>query len=112
VNKNEVPLPHVMPTGDNNYVLLETYEVAGTVIPQFYKTNGANIPRLFWWIIPPFTPLYLPAVIVHDYWCDKEEYAKADALFEEILFAIEKSIRTRLMVLAVRAYHRFRYGVK
>ena len=107
-----IPLPRVTPTEDNNYILLDDYAIAGVVVPQFYKTNGANIPRVLWIIVPPFKPVYLPAVIVHDYLCDKEEYQWADALFEEILFSIEKSFKTKMMVWAVKFYHRVRYGVK
>ena len=106
-------LPTVRPTLDNRYLLVEPFRVDQTfVVPAGYQTNGANIPRLFWWLIPPFKPKYLPAIIVHDFLCDKERYKEADDLFEQMLFAIETSWRTRLMVKAVRLYHRVRYGTQ
>ena len=105
--------PIFYPTRDNKVVLAKDFEVKKLfVIPAGYKSNGANIPRLFWWLIPPFKPKYLPAVIVHDYLCDLEEYAVADMLFEELLLDIEDSFKTRLMIRAVKLYHRFKYGVK
>jgi hypothetical protein len=102
----------VTPLADNKYALVEIFEYREITIPKGYETNGANIPRVFWSIIPPFKPKYLPAVIVHDYLCDKEEYALADRYFEEMLYDIEKSIETKAMVASVKLYHRFKYGVR
>ena len=101
----------ISPTHDNRFVLKEPYKVENILIPKGYKTNGANIPRVLWWFVPPFKPKYLPAVIVHDYLCDKEEYALADDLFEKLLMEIEDSFYTRIMVMAVRIYHKIKYGV-
>jgi hypothetical protein len=98
----------VSPTSGNRYVLLEQY----LMVPAGYRTNGANIPMIFWWVTPPFKPEYLPAVIVHDYLCDKEEYVEADKYFEEILYGIDKCWRTWLMVKFVKLYHFIKYGIK
>lgn len=72
-------------------------------VPEGYYTNGANVPRIFWSIFPPNRPDYLPAVIIHDYLCEKKEYKKADKYFEEIMrmldvgwfttFAMSKSVK-------------------
>lgn len=107
-----VALPRISPTQDNKYVLLDDYKILDVTVPKFYKTNGADIPRILWVIIPPFKPKYLPAVIAHDYLCDLEKYKKADDTFEKILFEIEKSWKTKMMVWAVRAYHKLKYKVK
>jgi hypothetical protein len=80
-------------------------------VPRGYETNGANIPRIFWGVIPPFKPKYLPAVIVHDYLCDLEQYALADRFFEDMLLKIENSFKTRVMIFTVRLYHKIKYGV-
>ena len=104
--------PILQPSLDNSFVVAKPFRVnSSLVIPKGYKTNGANIPRVFWFIVPPFKPKYLPAVVVHDYLCDKERYRLADRLFRDILLSIENSYKTRAMVLAVRLYHKFRYGV-
>jgi len=103
-------MPEVKPTLDNRYILARPYILdGGLVIPAGYKTNGANIPRLFWFIIPPFKPKYLPAVIIHDFLCDKEQYKKADELFAKYLLNIENSWKTRAMIKAVKLYHFIRY---
>lgn len=107
-----VVLPRISPTQDNRYVLLDDYKILNVTVPKFYKTNGANIPRVFWFIIPPFKPKYLPAVIVHDYLCDEEQYGRADEMFSKILHNIEKSWKTKTMIWAVKAYHRIKYGDK
>ena len=105
--------PIVQPTSFNKYMLKEPLVYKNIqLVPEGYITNGANVPKAFYWFVPPFKPKYLPAVIVHDYYCDKEEYKKADDLFEEILLDIEDSFTTRMMIKAVRLYHRVKYGVK
>jgi len=99
----------VTPTADNKYLIEQKIIYKDITIPKGYKTNGADVPRLFWSIIPPFKPKYLPAVIVHDYLCDLEQYVKADKYFEEILLSIENSVTTKIMVKAVKFYHKIRY---
>jgi len=100
--------PTFRPTPDNKIILLEDYVVDDTLtIPKGYISNGANIPRCFWSIIPPFKPKYIPAVIVH-----VEEYSKADYYFETILFIIDKCTETKAMVKSVKAYHRLKYNIK
>lgn len=102
--------PKLEPTADNGFILLEDYAVKSVVIPKGYKTNGADVPRLFWVFIPPFKPKFLPAVIAHDYYCSKKEYSKADELFESILLEIEKSFITKAMVQSVKLYTKYIRG--
>ena len=97
--------PKLQPTKAGTFLLLEDYYPftdKSIKIPQNYVTNGADIPRVFWNLIPPFYPKYLPAVVVHDYFCDLEYYKTADTYFELILFEIEKSVSTRAMVYAIK----------
>jgi len=104
--------PIFYPTRDNKVVLAKPYRISKElVIPKGYESDGATIPRVFWWFVPPFKPKYLPAVIVHDFLCDKEQYKLADIWFEHLLTKIEDSFKTRLMIRAVKLYHRFKYGV-
>jgi len=104
--------PIFYPTRDNKVILVKPFRVSKEfVIPAGYKSNGANIPRLFWWFIPPFKPKYLPAVIAHDWLCDKERYKEADEMFEKLLLEIEDSFKTRVMIRAVKLYHKIFYGV-
>ena len=99
--------PLVRPTKDNKYILEEDLRYKAHKAPIGYKTNGADIPRAFWWFVPPFKPKYLPAVIMHDCLCDLKEYELADNVFEEMLLEIENSFKTRTMVRAVRFYTRW-----
>jgi len=100
----------VSPTSDNRYIVQKDIVYKDIVVPKGYKTNGADIPRVFWSIIPPFKPKYLPAVIVHDYLCDTEDYAIADKYFEEVLINIENSVITNTMITVVKFYHKLGYG--
>lgn len=100
--------PALQPTSGNKFILLEEYKYDKVVIPKGTETNGADIPRLFWSIIPPFKPKYLPAVVVHDYLIkianNKIEIIYANDYFEKILLEIEDSYKTRIMILAVKIY--------
>lgn len=104
--------PVLQPTKNNKLILLEKYTYDEIVIPKGFETNGADIPRIFWSIIPPFKPKYLPAVIVHDYLIkiakNKKEIFYANYYFEKILLEIEDSYKTRTMVKAVNLYWRIR----
>ena len=103
--------PSTKGTLKNTLVLEKSYQVKNIRVPKGYESNGANIPRAFWWLIPPFKPKYQPAYIIHDYLCDKEKYVLADKLFSEVLLEIEKSWATKLMIFAVKLYHKIKYGV-
>ena len=100
--------PAIQPTSNNKFVLLEEYRYRAVKIPVGYETNGADIPRMFWWFIPPFKPKFLPAVLVHDFLIEKAtnriDICIANEYFEEILLTIENSFKTRVMVRAVKLY--------
>jgi len=102
----------VQPLKGDKYKLLVDLKYKDVVVPKGYETNGANIPRLFWAIYPPNKSDFLPAVIIHDYLCDKEEYKKADDLFEECLRELEvKSFDIDVLVKSVRMYHKIKYKI-
>lgn len=104
--------PKLQATTNNLQVLLEEYTYKDVTVPMGFLTNGSNIPRLLWSIIPPFKPLYSPAYLVHDYLCKLEQYELADKYFEELLYMADgENVVTKSMVIAVRVYHRLRYGV-
>jgi hypothetical protein len=35
-------------------------------VPKGFETNGASVPRVFWWFLDPATELF-EAAVVHDY---------------------------------------------
>ena len=76
-------------------------------IKKGFTTNGASIPRVFWWILSPFDPRYMDEATVHDYLCDKKQYKRADAWFEQILI-YNKDIRMwhrKVFILSVKGWH-------
>ena len=102
----------LQPTPQGTFKILEDFYPfvdKSIKIPANYVTNGANIPRPFWVVIPPFYPKYLNAVVVHDYFCDLEDYANADAYFKLLLLHVEDNYKTRSMIFSVRAYHKIKY---
>ena len=103
---------NITPLASNKYMLLTDFTIISVTVPAQYITNGANIPRWLWWIVPPFNPRFMEAIVVHDYLCFLEEYKEADNKFEEILLQVENSFVTRSMVRAVRLYHHFKYNIK
>jgi len=52
--------------GERQSVVLEDTELFGVMIPKGFRSDGATSPRLFWWILSPFT-LGLYAAVVHDF---------------------------------------------
>ena len=99
----------VSPTIDGKFIVLEDFKINGITIEKGYKTNGANIPKMFWSFIPPFKVQNLPAVVVHDYLCDKEKYTEADRQFKTLLnhFRLEKY--RYIMIKVVKIYHKIKY---
>lgn len=107
-----IKYPPLLPTLEGTFQVLDDYYPFpdnSVKIPKGYITNGANIPRLLWIIVPPFFPKYLHAVVAHDYLCDKEDYKYADKCFERLLYQVEETYVTKSMVKAVKTYHKFKY---
>ena len=102
----------VSPTMDGHLILLDDFKIDGLVIEKGYETNGANIPRILWSIIPPLKVQNLPAVVVHDWLCDKERYVEADAMFHKLLEKFKIEPFRNEMVFAVKLYHKIKYRVK
>lgn len=79
------------------------------VVPVGFVTNGADIPRLMWWYVPPNKTDILPAVVVHDYMCSiaktKKEFEKADLYFSMILEELKISkIKKMYLLQGVKFY--------
>ena len=41
--------------GARRAVVLRDVTLFGVEIPEGFETDGASVPRLFWWIISPYT---------------------------------------------------------
>jgi len=99
----------VQPLVGHKYKVLKPITYKEVTVPRGYRTNGADIPRIFWGYIPPYWSDAMPAVIMHDYMCDmaikKSGYIHADDYFAEILRALNVEERKReLMIDAVVFY--------
>lgn len=104
-------------------VMKEIY-FANWVIPQYYETNGANIPRAFWWLIEPNNSDIMPAIVCHDYLCDiadasiqfSGEYTNFYWADRILKFQLEKLCvakwKRNLIYASVRVYHRLKYERK
>lgn len=109
---------------NGNYLVIKPYCVqlnSGDLIhiDSGYQTNGADIPRLFWRLYQPYSPLYMPAVVLHDFLCDRaiyefanksdlqDKFLYADNAFREILerLGISKS-KVNIFYNAVRLWHK------
>jgi len=101
----------VKPRPDDKYKLVNSFTYKDITVPVNYITNGADIPRFLWLFWPPNRSNYLPAVIVHDYLCDKGEYKKADIYLKDMMNTLNVTRFTVwIFFKGVRLYHRIRYG--
>lgn len=107
----EIARPILKPFSKDKFELVEGYNYKDIYIDEGFRTNGANVPRLFWWIFPPNSPEYLSAVVVHDYLCDLENYRKADIYLKEMMSGLGISKwKVLLFYYSCRLYHRIRYN--
>lgn len=127
MQKSLIKRPILSPLSNGNYILTRGYKIKLNngdliTIEKGYQTNGADIPRLFWRLYPPYAPEYMPAVLIHDFLCDKaietaqnkkelqEKFLYADNAFREILEELNISkIKINLFYNSVRLWHKVRY---
>lgn len=105
--------PKLIATPDNTLIVIEDYEIDGVVIPRGFETDGLTLKiRLLRLLVDKYSPKFSPFFVVHDWFCSKDNYSVADRVGSEILFEIENSWRTGIMMRAIKIYHRLKYGVK
>lgn len=102
----------VKPYSKDRFEVVEDYIYWGIRVPKGFKTNGADIPRVFWSFFPPNSPEYLSAVVLHDYMCAKKKiygYEWADKLFYQALIEIGVSKwKAKLFYFWVKWYHKLK----
>lgn len=76
---------HISPRRDYKYKINKDLVYKDVTVPKGYLTNGADIPRVLWSIIPPNRSDILPAVIIHDYLFEQDDLEKANKYFKEVL---------------------------
>jgi len=110
INKIKYSDFKIHPLKQHKYVVLEEIKYKDIVIPVGFRTNGGNIPRIFWSILPPNDSEMLPLYIVHDYLCDKEEYKKADEYLENLGKELWVTPwKLKVVLWAVKSYHKIKY---
>ena len=105
--------PILEPQPNGTFRLYKPYEIYGIKVPDGFTTDGLTLKtRLLRLIVDKYQPKFAPFFVVHDWFCANDNYKVADEVGSKILFEIENSWRTRLMMRAVRLYHKIKYGVK
>ncbi len=122
--RNWVVQEDILITINDSYTaaLLEIKKGDKVLIPRCFRTDGASVPRSFWFISSP-TGMLFRAALLHDYACRKGEIIiagksaplKKSMLFWELLFlriAIETNGRISLIIhlipfLALVCFRRF-----
>lgn len=76
-----------------------------------YKSDGASIPRALWTLVgSPFTGKYLPAAVIHDFYCERKDrpWKVVHLTFYDAMIANGvDTIQAKLMYYAV-----YRFGPK
>jgi Protein of unknown function (DUF1353) len=100
----------LQPIPGHRYRVVEPFRYQNIQVPAGFVTDGANVPRPFWFIWPPNKSDFMKAVVIHDYLCDRENYSLADQLFKE---ALQEAGATKVTVwlfhTSVDLRHRIKY---
>ena len=98
----------------NSWTLLTRATIHGVEVPQGFTTNGASVPRPFWWFLHPAGRAF-EAAIVHDWRSYGQGRPGLDADLE-FYYNLRKCgvgpIRARVAYRAVRFYTRWVDGVR
>jgi hypothetical protein len=98
-----------------DYYIGEKADDVWVHVPMGYLTDGATVPRVFWWLIPPLGR-YGQAAVLHDYLREKRVVVKKgqevpvsikeiDGIFLDAMKVLEVPVWKRyLMYGAVRAW--------
>ncbi|MBE3607066.1 DUF1353 domain-containing protein [Campylobacter sp. RM13119] len=106
----EIRRPVLKPYDKDKFELVEDYAYGDIMVPKGYKTDGANVPRIFWSIFPPNSPEYLSAIVIHDYLCDRKEYFLADRMLKRMMKALGVAEwKIWCFYTACRLYHKIKY---
>lgn len=73
-------------------------------VPDGFETDGASVPRIFWWFCPPIQPRYLAAALIHDYLYSTKELTRkeCDIVFYRVMIEDgEQLFRAYIMYKAV-----------
>lgn len=93
----------IEPSG-KKYKLTKELVYKDVTVPVGYETDGISYKfRLVGIFINKFDPMYIEAVIVHDYLTDLGDWERANRYFEEML---PDTLTARSMVIGVKLYRK------
>lgn len=109
-----IPRVRVKPYSETEWETLEPYTAIvdgyAVTIPQGFRTNGADIPRVLWSIYPPNSPEYFTAAVIHDYLCvtarNNAEIKQADEVLYRAMRVLEcGKAHSLIFYYACRIWH-------
>ena len=110
---------YLMPVpGTGKYCVVRplTYQIwfygsgLSVTVPDGFLTDLASVPRLLWPLVPPHSPDYAAAAVLHDYLCEWQGgmFTKvvADAIFYEAMRVLGVPLWRAIMIyVAVRLWN-------
>lgn len=68
-------------------------------VPKGFVTDFASVPRIFWWLFPPWGK-YGKAAVVHDYLYHTRMFSRvvSDAIFLEAMVVLKVPLWKRLII--------------
>ncbi|HEG8091000.1 TPA: DUF1353 domain-containing protein [Campylobacter jejuni] len=124
---DEIRRTAVKPYDEDKFELIEDYRVNLTVkykgqdktldfiIPAGYKTNGADIPRCFWSMFPPYRSEYFSAVVIHDYLCDmatsRYDYRIADLALRKAMKILDCKYKSEIFYWSCHLFHEVKISI-
>lgn len=91
-----------------------TFHYGKTVtVPKGFITDGASVPRIFWWFLDPATELF-EAGVVHDYMLSIEDKRAHVALYKAAQYYRVPKYKCKIVFYGVRSYFFFKnlLGIK
>lgn len=83
-----IPTDIILPDhwkGKAFYRLRMDFDILGTLVPRYYTSDGASVPRVFWSLYPP-VGRYLLAAILHDWKLDQQHgWKESNDAFDEAM---------------------------
>ena len=78
-------------------------------VPKGFITNGASVPRMFWWLCAPMAGPFGEAAVIHDYMYSKQSHCIDRKAADRVLRDIGREnganiIRANLVYSAVRMF--------
>jgi len=97
--------------GPNRWELAESWQTPSVFVPKGFVTDGASVPRLFWWFASPSGDLF-EASVVHDYLYKNALKTKAIAdkkFFETAMRYKTNKLRAHVAYFFVRMFGKGSY---